>query len=110
MTAKKAKVFGAKMYQMQYASTVLTKDINDSVTGYVLSNDDPAVWKQKIEHYDRIESFNPDDYENSWYKRDVVTAVLDEGGEVQTFIYHIPNADTSVPVPDGDWLKRTQKC
>ena len=109
MTAKKGKVIGAKMYQMQYASTVLTKDPSDSVIGYVLTHHDPEVWKRKLEHYDGIEDFKPDDYENSWYKRDVVTAKLDEGGEVKTFIYHILNPDTSIPVPDGDWLKRTGK-
>ena len=48
MTAKKGKVIGAKMYQMQYASTVLTKDPNDSIIGYVLSHDDPEVWKKKL--------------------------------------------------------------
>ena len=92
---------------MQYASTVLTNDPSDSVVGYVLSHNDPDVWKRKLEHYDSIEDFNPNDYEGSWYKRDVVTAHLDQGGEVKAYIYHIPNADTSLPVPDGDWLKRT---
>ena len=72
---------------------MLTKNESDKVIGYVLSHEDPAIWKQKLEHYDSIEEFKEDDYDGSWYKRDVVTAYLDEGGEMQTFIYHIPNAD-----------------
>ena len=57
---------------------MLTKNESDKVIGYVLSHEDPAIWKQKLEHYDSIEEFKEDDYDGSWYKRDVVTAYLDE--------------------------------
>ena len=71
----------------------MTKNPEDKIVGWVLWHDDPAVWEVKLKFYDSIEKFDPQNYEGSWYKRDVVTAELEDGSTKECYIYHIPEAE-----------------
>ena len=98
------------MFQGEYAEAVLTGDQTDIIVGYVLTHENPETWKEKLLHYDSIEKFKEDDYENSWYKRDPIKAVIDsDKSEVKAFIYHIPNSEKKLEVPENDWLKRVNR-
>ena len=110
MTCRKASVAGVKLYQGEYAQAVLTGDQSDIIIGFVLTHDNPEIWKEKLLHYDGIEKFSEDDYENSWYKRDTVKAVIESDSvEVQAYIYHFPQSEKKLEVPENDWLKRINR-
>ena len=86
--------------------TVLVGKQGMKVVGCVLSCEDSKLWKQKLERYDQIEGYNEKrQKKDNFYQRDKVTAkILDSGEEVEVFMYNRPDGDTSIVVPNGDWL------
>ena len=62
MSAMKATVAGVKLFQLNFATAVITGDKEDRTVGWVLWHDDPEVWKSKLQYYDQVEGFYPDDY------------------------------------------------
>ena len=103
----KAEVHGAGLYKDTYASAILGKNGMKTV-GCILSCADPAMWKDKLENYDRIEGFDEqNDRKDNLYQRDKVKAKLVEGGEeVEVWMYNRPDAKQDFVVPNGDWLQR----
>ena len=111
MTARKAIVKGAQLFKDSYAVAILERP-GHHVVGWVLTHDDDAVFKEKLEGYDRIEGYNADNPEQGLYMRDVTEATLvdedgNETGETEfTYIYHRKGISENEPVEDGDWMKR----
>ena len=111
MTARKAIVKGAQLFRDTYASAILGRD-GHKVVGCVLTIDDDAAFKEKLESYDRIEGYNAEDPSQGLYDRAVVVAsfIDDDGNEtgetLETYMYHRTKIDETQPVPNGDWLQR----
>ena len=108
--SKKARVRGAKMFRDTYASVTLDGEKEEFVHGWVLgfAEHDEAKWGNKLNEADMIEGYNAKDPPSGLYERGVITAVLEDGGSVQAYIYHRPRCNRATRIPSGNWLDRPQ--
>mmetsp|Transcript_2406 Transcript_2406/g.3689 ORF Transcript_2406/g.3689 Transcript_2406/m.3689 type:complete len:184 (+) Transcript_2406:167-718(+) len=120
MTAQPARVWGAKLYEDQYAALVLDDDDNDDETkkkngviGWVLTTDDPTFFREKLELFDYIERYKEDG--TGFYQRAIVDACLEEedvcigpngSNIVRAYVYHRPDCSKEQRITSGDWLQR----
>lgn len=118
MRAQRASVFGAKLYNDEYAALVLDDSKpNSSVQGWVLTAG-PVLFQKKMETFDYIEGYEPDG--NGFYQRTIKDVCLGDpddcigkqigtsGDLVKCYVYHKPNCSKEVLIPSGDWLRRDE--
>ena len=69
MLGQRALIKKVKLYKDKFPVAVMTDNEEDILVGWVLTHPDPAVFKDKLEHYDVIEDYYPDRPEDSYYLR-----------------------------------------
>ena len=92
--------------------------------GWVLSNDDPEVWKQKLERFDEREGYHgPESKWNSYVRTEheayifdneaawnSVTSIEDienkHSSKRTVYLYKMDDCTKDDPMEGGDWLKR----
>lgn len=60
------------------------------------------VSDQQLPRVDRLEGYNPDNHEGSWYKRTPIKVVLDDGVEMDAQIY-FGESDANTVITSGDY-------
>ena len=125
MNAQPASISGAKLYEDTYASLVFDncgdddtcKRTSSVVIGWVLTCSDPALFQRKLEQFDRIEGYIPNN-KNSIYQRAIANVCLGDptmaigdpvgaqGSLVRAYVYHRPDRHKKYRIQSGDWLKR----
>lgn len=114
--SKPATLSCARLYEDSYACVVLGRgaqtdapigtldpDVTqeDQVQGYaVRPRVDKVSLSSLLKEADSIEGYP------SLYKRNVVTIKLDNGQEMDAFVYHRPECEKDKHIPSGNWLER----
>ena len=119
LSAQRAVVLNAKLFQDIYASMVLQAEKTDSVVhGWVLSSDNDSFFQQKMSQFDMIEGVNEEKPELGLYQKDTVVARLlspydcigepigNENELLHVFCYHRPDCSKTTLIESGDWMQR----
>ena len=122
LTAQPAKILGAKLYRDQYAALVFDgqneKDDRNGVIGWVLTTENPTLFREKLATFDEIEQYEEDG--TGFYQRAIVDVRLmdpertigstepigSSGSFVSAYVYHRPDCSKEQRIVTGDWLKR----
>tara|TARA_R110000796_G_scaffold236214_1_gene355502 strand:- start:81704 stop:82093 length:390 start_codon:yes stop_codon:yes gene_type:complete len=83
-----------------------------TANGIPFVNPNEALTKVKVEVYsvtpsqlpdvDRLEGYNPNNHDDSWYKRTLIKVELDDGNEVEASIYFCER-DGKTLIESGDY-------
>jgi len=135
LSAQKAKLFNAKLYQEEYACAVLldssssssskssgcdiSSSANNYIIGYALSTNDDELFKEKLQLFNEIEGYHYDGSSNNLYDRTVrdvelIPSSTDSSNNniqaresVKAYVYHRTNqCNREKLIPSGDWLQR----
>ncbi len=102
---REGRVCGAHLYDLgDFPGMVPSEDKESCVYGEV---HEFTSFEKAVKILDRLERCNPTDIKKSLFRREEVTAILDDGTKIRAWAYFynqpIKNAKR---IPSGDWRKR----